>query len=253
MRTVFYEGPIWDGSAVHPRLWELLLEEDLLIEIALDPPPYRVLLGVPHHAAPGIDRIAEHWLNPQTERLGRAADETTGLCGLAVLHQLHEEKIPSRLVIAAHPTDHDPNKTPGCPYWLSIFRDPLPGLLLELHGAGKVRHFDLELSAGRNDKTDPLAFGSALARYIDPHWSLAVQKRPGTREAQLYNANHASPHLENPALATSSLAYAGQHNLPALHLEMKAFLRQPDPHYPDSPRPAAPAWLIARALAMTLK
>ena len=129
---------------------------------------------------------------------------------------------------------------------------------MELHGAGKTRRHDLELSAGRNQRTDPLWFGKRLAAHLPVSWTLAVQKRSGTREAFLLNQDHSTGgaitgRLENPALSTPSLSFAGDLGMLALHLEMKAFLRQPDPSFPQSPRPAPDAWQLARALAAVIQ
>ncbi len=249
---------MWSGAAVAPELWELLQEKDLLIELAAGEGPCQVILGVPHHAALGVGRIAENWSAPGSSRRGRAADETTGLTGLAVLQALSEEGIAARLVIAAHATDHDPNKTPGSAYWQSVFaestlaRRPAP-LLFELHGAGKGRKYDLELSAGRNQKSEGLAFGTELAAVVPDSWQIAVQTRAGSSAGQLFHPDHQTIRLENPALRTRSLSHAGELGIPALHLEMKAFLRQPDENFPDAPRPAREAWILAQAIAATIK
>ena len=257
MRTIAYRGEIWSGPAVAPGLWDLLLQKDLLLELAAGEPPYRVILGVPHHAAPGVDCIAENWIQPGGEKPGRPADEIAGLSGLAVLQALSEQGIPTRLVIAAHATDHDPNKTPGSPYWQSIFAHSSgpasPILLFELHGAGMRRHYDLELSAGRNRVSAPLAFGEVLAASIPGAWRLAVQSRPGTSAGYLFHPDRRAIRLENPALGTQSLSHAGELGMPALHLEMKTFLRQPDADFSASPRPAPAAWILARAIAAVIK
>lgn len=255
MRTIQYNGEVWQGPFVHPRLWKLLQQKDLLVELSGGAAPYRVVLGVPHHAAMGIERIAEDWTNPRTGTKGRPADETTGLIGLAVFSALREKDIPARLVIAAHPTDHDPNKTPGCPYWQRIFdrNGGPPGMLIELHGAGLHRRNTLELSAGQNTAAEPLLFGSVLAYHLSGEWIFAIQEKPGTNTARLYrNGQHTGGRLQNPALETLSLVYAGQIGIPALHLEMKAIFRQPDPAYPHAPRPGEMGWRLARALADTL-
>ena len=259
-----YQGEIWDGPAVHPDLWRLLQQKDVLIEISSGAGPYQVALGAPHHAGPGVDRIAEDWINPKTGQTGRAADETTGLVGLAVFQALQDLGISCKLVIAAHPTDHDPNKVSGSPYWRSLFSAPSSDgpsddgapfdLLIELHGAAKRRRHALELSAGQNTRANPLVFGKALAYYWQSDQFLAVQEQPGSNQAQLFiKGQPGTPgRLENPALETPSLAYAGQAGRPALHLEMKADFRQPDPAYPASPRPTATTWDLARALANTI-
>ena len=173
-----YQGEIWDGLAVYPDLWRLLQQKDQFIEITSGPGPYPVVLGVPHHAGPGVGHIAEDWVNPKTGRPGRPADEATGLKGLAVFTALQERKIPCKLVIAAHATDHDPNKTPGSPYWQSIFDGSASGYLIELHGAASHRRHALELSAGNNLLANPLIFGKVLAYYWQSDQPLAVQEIP---------------------------------------------------------------------------
>jgi predicted acetyltransferase len=256
MRAIQYTGEVWKGPSIHPELWKLLEQKDLLVELYGGPAPYQVVLGVPHHASKGIDRIAEQWINPKTGKTGRAADETTGLFGLALLKALQEKGISARLVIAAHASDHDPNKTPGSPYWERVFdrSSGPPELLLELHGASLHRRHALELSAGRNEVSNPQLFGRVLAYFLDGEWMFAVQREPGAREATLYNnGQHSGGSLQNPALETLSLIYAGQTGIPALHLEMKVPFRQPDSDFPEAPRPTAAAWKLARALANTLE
>jgi hypothetical protein len=251
-RHIDYTGSLWEGPAVQADLWELLLQKNLLIEIHYGPPPYRVVLGVPHHAAPGIDRIADTWLNPRTGKYGRGADETTGLFGLVLFEELKNRGAPCSLVISAHPADNDPNKTPGSPYWQRVFQEPLPAMLFELHGAASRRSHDIELSAGRNTRADPLGFGRRIAPALDPRWKAAFQTRPGHRDALVFSDQNPSGipgRLQNPALETGSLAFAGQLGIPALHLEMKSIFRQPDPAFPDSPRPSAEAWELARVIA----
>lgn len=254
-----YQGEIWDGPAVHPDLWRLLQQKDILIEISSGAGPYQVALGAPHHAGSGVGRIAEDWINPQTGRAGRVADEATGLVGLAVFQALQDLGISCKLVVAAHPTDHDPNKVPGSPYWRSLFSGPSDDrpsfeLLIELHGAANHRLHALELSAGQNAHAHPLIFGKVLAYYWQSDHLLAVQEQPGSSQAWIFKRGQtAMPgRLENPALETTSLAYAGQISRPALHLEMKADLRQPDPAYPTAPRPTLATWTLARALANTI-
>ena len=253
MKPTTYNGDIWQGPTVHPDLWNHLQQKDCLIELTSGEAPYPLVLGIPHHAGPGVNRIAEDWVNLRTGRAGRAADETTGLFGLAVFSVLRDKNVACKLVIAAHPTDHDPNKTPGSPYWQSIFNAPLPKLLLELHGAAFHRDHDLELSAGRNEAADPLKFGRVLASFLDEDVLLAAQSKPGTFQALTYkNQQAGSGRLQNPALETLSLSEAGQKGFPALHLEMKTLFRQPDPAFPRAPRPTMAAWQLAHALAKTL-
>jgi predicted acetyltransferase len=257
MRVIQYTGEVWDGASVRQVLWDLLQQTDLLVELTSGQEPFQVVVGVPHHAGPGIDRIAKEWTNPRNGRSGRPADETTGLMGLTVFSALREKGISCKLVIAAHPTDHDPNKTPGCPYWQSIFERPAggpPGLLLELHGASLRRRHSLELSAGQNTIADPLIFGKVLAYCIEDDWILAVQEKAGVPSAWIsHNRQATSGRLQNPALETLSLIYAGEIGIPALHLEMKYPFRGPDSAFPGETRPTRMAWRLARALANTLE
>lgn len=253
MRRLVYTGALWQDSAVAAELWDLLLQPDLLIEITQGKPPFAVTIGVPHHAGPGVERIAETWPNPKTSSLGRTADENTALPGLVLFSALGEKGIPCKLVIAAHPTDHDPNKTPESPYWQAVFGDA-PGLLFELHGAARHRRCALELSAGMNNIAAPLIFGKALAYFYHGEGVLACQDRPGSRDAYLYHHQvQSSGRLQNPALETDSLAYAGRLGIPALHLEMKPVFRRPDLAQPGVICPSPEAWQLCRALANTLQ
>jgi hypothetical protein len=261
VKTITYRGQVWDGAAVAPQLWQLLLETDLLIELTAGTPPYRVILGVPHHAAPGVDQIADHWTAPKAVRPGRPADETTGLTGLALLQALFQAGIAARLVIAVHALDNDPNKSPTSAYWRSVFNETTLAqaageaapLLFELHGAGRKRKYDLELSAGRNPVSQPLVFGTELARRLPHEWQMAVQTHPGSKAGQLFHPNHHTTELENPALGTGTLTHAGVLGIPALHLEMKTFLRQPDERYPAAPRPTAQTWVLVEAIAAVIQ
>jgi predicted acetyltransferase len=254
MRQIRYTGEIWQNAAVHPDLWQLLREQNLLIEIACGGPPYQVILGVPHHAAPGTPKIAQDWENPKTGQRGRPADESAGLAALAVYTALCEQGLACKLVIAAQPADHDPNKTPGSAYWESIFTQPLPGLLFELHGTANHRKHALELSAGRNAITDPLLYGKVLAYFFNEDPILAVQTQNGSSDGQRYkNRLRSGGRLQTPALETPSLSYAGDLGVQALHLECKPIFRLPDPQHPSAPRPAPLTWRLAQALASTLK
>ncbi len=248
MRHITYTGELWDGAGVARPLWDLLLQKDLLVEINSGNPPYQVLLGVPHHGAPGVEFIAENWENPKTGQLGRASDDSSGLFGLACFTVLREAGISTRLLIACHPTDHDPNKVPG-PYWEKVFQEPSAKLLLELHGAARHRRHDLELSAGRCKGARPDLFGKAMAHFLRGPWILAVQKEPGISDAYLFKGDgRTSGRLQNPALETPILQAAGELGLEALHLEMKYGFRKPDPAYPTAPAPTPEAWRLARAI-----
>jgi predicted acetyltransferase len=249
-----YRGDIWQGAAVHPDLWALLLRRDLLIEIATSPPPYQVILGVPHHAGPGVEKIAEDWINPQTAEPGRAADETTGLTGLAVLEAFRQQGISARLVIAAHARDHDPNKSPGSPYWEAVFSGAPAALLFELHGSAHHRPHDLELSAGHNTLVDPMLYGQVLAYFLRDDTMLACQTAPGARDARIFaSGRRRSARLQTPALGTHSLKHAATLGMPALHLEMKPAFRQPDFGRAGTPRPAARACALAHGLASMVR
>lgn len=237
-----------------PALWELLCQRDLVIEIASGEEAVQVLLGVPHQAASGVERIAEDWLNPRTGHYGRPADDMAGLLALAVFSAMRERGLSCRLVIAAHATDHDPNKTPASPYWDCMFSSPVPAQILELHGAAHRRRHDLELSAGRNAIADPLTLGrkvaAGLARAGYGACQLAVQLRPGEQHGLLLTGGVETPcRLQNPALQTSLLHMAGQAGIAALHLEAKRIFRQPAPAFLDAPRPTLPSWQLAHALA----
>ncbi|MGE5223239.1 MAG: hypothetical protein ACM3PY_12435, partial [Omnitrophica WOR_2 bacterium] len=265
MKTIQYSGEIWNGPSIHPELWNLLQQKDLLVELACGQPPFQVILGVPHHAGVGVDRIAEDWYNPRLKGVGRPADATTGLAGLVLFSALREMGTPCKLAIAAHPTDHDPNKTPGCPYWQSVFTSlPAgnpgtaphlpPTLLLELHGANSQRRHALELSAGQNEVANTLRFGRLFAYYLNGDWIYAIQEKAGSKQARVYKQHTSTAgKLQNPALETLSLAHAGQLGIPALHLEMKAIFRRPDPDFPGEVRPTPAAWELARALVSTLQ
>jgi hypothetical protein len=256
-QKLIFTGPLWHNEAVASDLWELLRQRDLLIEICVGEPPWQVLLGAPHHAEPGVEGIANDWANPRTGTNGRPADETVGLLALAVLAEFQRHQIACKLVIAVHPTDHDPNKTPGCPYWESIFSHPHPRHILELHGAARRRHHDLELSAGRNLLAQPLEMGrriaAGLARARPTAWTVAAQAKPGVTHGMLLDGSQEKAcRLQNPALHTNLLEAAGVAGIPALHLEAKRIFRQSDPAFPHSPRPTSAARVLARALIEAL-
>lgn len=251
LQPVRYTGEIWDGAGVAAPLWSLLAQKDLLVEITTGAPPYRIVLGVPHHGAPGVELIAEDWVNPKTGQPGRASDDSAGLSGLACFTAFAEAGISTRLLIACHATDHDPNKVPG-PYWEAVFQAPLPKLLLELHGAARHRRHDLELSAGQCVGARPDLFGKALAYFLHGPWILAVQKEPGVSDALIFEGGSQSTgRLQNPALETSILKAAGEQGLEAHHLEMKYPFRRPDPAYRAAPTPTPEGWRLARAIQNT--
>ena len=216
-----YTGPLLTGDRPHPGLTPLLAERDALIELG---PRCAggVVLGVPHHAAVGRGRIAE-----RSPSGGRVADENAVLYALACLARLRELGVGSALVIAAHASDHDPNKRRETPYCRRVLGDPKPRLLVECHGAGARAPHDLEVTAGRNRGTRPLDFGRLLARSLGPGFHVAAQTAPGERAALIVDAQpRATPSvLRFPALRTTSLHAAGERGIAALHVEAKPRFR----------------------------
>lgn len=216
-----YDGPLIDGDRPHADLLSLLDTRDTLVEVRSAGAP-RVVFGVPHHAALGVDRIAER--RPEG---GRVADENAVLYALVALQHLFSLGVGGLLVVAAHATDHDPNKLAHSPYCRRIL-DSRAELLIECHGAGRRAPHDLEVSAGRNRLAEPLRFGIALARALGPGFHLAAQRVPGDRGAVLMDARGAGTGasvLRFPALRTRSLASAGERGMAALHLEAKPRFR----------------------------
>ena len=216
-----YTGPLLERDRPAAGLAVLLERRDTLVEILPQRRP-RVLLGVPHHAALGVDRIAER--RPEG---GRVADENAVLYALRALEPLVALRIPAGLLVAAHATDHDPNKRAGSPYCRRVLASEAE-LLIECHGAGPRAPHDLEVSAGRNHHADPVRFGRALARALGPGFHLAAQSVPGGRAALLMDAQGAESGasvLRFPALRTDSLAAAGERGMAALHLEAKPRFR----------------------------
>jgi hypothetical protein len=216
-----YTGPLFDGDRPHLRLAGLLAERDVLIE--LGPTVERtVVLGVPHHAAQGVDRIAE-----RSPSGGRVADENAVLYALVCLAQLRLRGIASALVVAAHASDHDPNKHAETPYCRRVLALPKPALLVECHGASAAAPHDLEVSSGRNHRSRPLEFGTRLARSLGSGFHVAAQTRPGGRAALILDArDRATPGvLRFPALRTRSLHLAAERGVEALHVEAKPRFR----------------------------
>ena len=184
---------------------------------------------------------------------GRVSDENVGISALVLWEVFRQEGISARFVIAAHATDHDPNKTPGCSYWECIFVDPLPDLLIELHGAKNDDNFaqngnkhDMELSSGKDQAAEPLIFGRLMANERDGY-NIGVQEKPGINKALKINGKLEEVSLlDNPALYTLSLAHAGKLGLPAFHLELKPMFRK----YPEI---LAHTWRMARMLSAAVK
>jgi len=133
----------------HPTLANLLSARDRLIIISHGSPPYRVVLGVPHHTAGGVWQICEQRRDKHGHIKPRPGDDNVALYALAAFSALKARNIPGKLVIMAHATTHDPNKLPDSPYCQEIFSQETV-LLFECHAAGPRRRLDLELSAGSN-------------------------------------------------------------------------------------------------------
>ncbi len=226
MQIVEYSGELWQDEEPYPALLDLLTNKDVLIEVIHGEPPYQVVIGVPHQAAVDVSQIAEEWWDPSRKRYGRDSDEATALLALAAFTSLRDQSVPCKLVIAAHATDHDPNKELGSPYCQCVFSDPAR-LLFECHGAGKDHPNDVELSAGSNSLSRPAFFGRLLAQALAWRYRVAAQTQPGAKEAVVFldERTEEQGNLRLPALNTDSLRQAGTKQMHALHLEAKPAFR----------------------------
>jgi len=239
-----HTGPLWRDGRLAGELAEALAGVDRLVAIG-DAPRPAVLLGVPHHAPVGVERIAMGGPGG-----GRVADENAVLYALVCHDLLRRRGIASRLLVACQARDHDPNKDDASPYCRAVL-DAAPRLLLECHGAGPRAPHDLELSAGRNLQARPLAFARRLVAALGAGFAVAAQARAGTRTALLVAAagREAPVALRFPALRTRSLALAGRHGFAALHLEAKPRFRSAGPR---RDAPTASGARLGRALAAAL-
>lgn len=216
MQLCAYRGTVWRDDAPAPALQSLLGRRDTLVVLDDGAAP-GVVLGVPHHAAVGVSRIAQ-----ERAQGGRVADENAAVYALRCYTRLREAGIATRLVIAAHATDHDPNKVPGSPYCEQVLAPQAPALLLECHGAAAHRPHDLELTSGRNRRGRAVAFARALCRVLGPECLLAAQREGGNDAALiLHGGEERTGTLRFPALRTFSLAEAGRRGAAALHVEAK--------------------------------
>ncbi|HQI25302.1 MAG TPA: hypothetical protein PLV15_10690 [Smithella sp.] len=224
MVTKKYEGAIFDNGQITKELMDLLNSRNILIEIQSDiqsPNDSRpVVIGVPHHAAIGQEKIAE-------EAQERPSDEAAAYYALSVFNYL-KSCVPCKLVIAAHSTDHNPNKQNDSPYFNSIF-ELNPRLLFECHGAGSTRKHDLELSSGIALCSDIRRFGLRFSRRLLDGIVFACQVIPGEKMKSciLYEKGKAEKagELVFPALGTLSLVMAKCKNIPAFHLEARPSFR----------------------------
>lgn len=227
MQTTLFTEKIWEANnqrIYSARMTGMLHAKNTLVILKNGRPPYQVVLGVPHQARIGEAVIAEEWTNPRGGR-GRDSDENAASFALIAFSRLCDLDIPCKLVIAAHASDHDPNKDINSPYCREVFSEEM-NLLFECHGAGARRFQELELSGGTNALGNPLNFGRALAEKLNYQYSLSAQTNAGTFSAKsIHRQEEADTNLALPALATSSLSHAQQHGTPALHLEAKPRFR----------------------------
>jgi len=230
METIIFNEALWlDDKHIQysPGLSNLLNSRDTLLVINSGEPPYEVVIGVPHQAEIGESLIAENWTNPRGGK-GRDSDENAASFALATFSKLCDQKIPCKLVIAAHATDHDPNKDVTSSYCKEVFSEKTL-LLFECHGAGDKRKLDIEISAGANSLGKPLDFGRQLALKLNYQYSLSTQSEANSKNAKsISRDNEVDTFLVLPALETTSLRLAEKKKVAALHLEAKPRFRIPE-------------------------
>lgn len=222
MELYTYTGaPLCDAHPT-PELARLLDRRNALIEMAHGAAPAAVVIGVPHHAARGVEWIADD--RPEGRRV---ADENAALYALVCFATLCEREVPCRLVVAAHATDHDPNKIAESPYCARLLSQRGTRLMLECHTSGPGAPHGLELSAGLNRQARPLRFGQLLIGALGDGHRVAVQASFGSDAAVVLEPDgrtHESK-LRYPALKTRSLVEAGNRGVAALHIEAGARFR----------------------------
>ncbi len=241
-----YSGEVWAAERrPSAALARLLTARDRLIVLLAGGPPFQAVLGVPHHAAVGEENICERATGKHRNRV---SDDGAASYALVAFMALKERGLPCKLVVMAHPTTHNPNKTVGSPYWREILKDDA-GLLLECHGSAPGPH-DLELSAGRNHLADPVSFGRVLSTALGDGVVLGIQKQAGQARALVLGPTGESEgRLRNPALKTDSLVEAGRRGVAALHLEATPRFRLPE----DGSDTVTPDGLmLGRAIAETV-
>lgn len=244
MNTQHYTGPIWSGGGIARALERAFAQRDQLIVLERGARA-EVVLGVPHHAPIGVERIALE--RPQGSRI---ADENAVLYALVCFSALEERGVGCRLVVASQARDHDPNKDRASPYCRAALADGARWLV-ECHGAGARAPHDLELSAGGNRLAEPLAVGRGLAAALGTGFPVAAQTHPGSAHALLVDAHgRESPTmLRFPALRTGSLLEADARGIAALHLEAKLRFRSAGPRN-GAPTPSGAR--LGHALAQVL-
>ncbi len=238
MEVVPYsEHEMWesyDDGRVRRKLRELLCCKNKLIVITHGDPPY-VVLGVPHQAANGVEKICED--------VGcRDSDESAAFYALPTFRSLQQkEDMSCKLVIAAHPSDHDPNKEEGSPYFAEALTECWR-LLVEFHGAACHRKHGVEVTGGKNRLSNRQQFMDALLKALrqkqeavaaEPEIEsllLAVQETPGSKQATVYPLAEREKQrpgcLVNPANKTESLIEAWRQGLQAIHIEAKPRFRK---------------------------
>lgn len=215
-QPVLYQGALFEGARPAHALSELLHGRDLILELGDARHTASCVLGVPHHAGPGVDKIAE-----QHEDGGRVADENAVLYALAAHEALRRRGVSSCVVVAVHATDHDPNKHAESPYCRALL-EGAPRLLIECHGSGWATPHPVEISAGVNHASEPLAFGRRVAAELGESGWVAAQCRPGEREGHVLAADGGlvrESALKFPALRTTSLQCAAERGIPSIHVE----------------------------------
>ena len=217
---VLYKGEILQGRNFADDLFSEMCKQNELIVLKNCKAPYRVVIGVPHHAKVGKSNICEN---------GRDSDENAASYAIVAYNALKESHIPPKLVIMANATGKDPNKYKDTPYFKEIFEERAE-MLIECHGAGPKKRLDIEVSAGRNSLSRPIDFGRALAHYLGNRYSIGIQKEPGKDEAITINTDGSDTdgRLQMPANKTESLMEAEKKGIAALHLEAKPQFRIPD-------------------------
>ena len=218
---------IWDKDAfgVFSHNLSLLLQsQDTILTLRTGKPPYRAVLGVPHQAPIGQERIAES-TDLGRKAPGRPSDENAASYALVAFDAMRDRQIPCKLVIACHFTSHDPNKVLDSPYCQEIFAETSQ-LLVECHGAGNSSPHDIEMSSGINRQLKAADYGSRLASRLDYRYSVAAQVAGGTSRAKAFLRDQEEEvKLRLPALKTTSLKAADSRGIPALHLEAKPRFR----------------------------
>lgn len=219
-----YEGEILQEGNVAENLSKEISKKNELVVLKHGGTPYKVVIGVPHHANIGESHICEE--SPEGKR---DSDENAASYATVAYNDFKEKGIPAKLVIMAHATGKDPNKYKESPYFHEIFNEKAE-ILFECHGAGGKRRLDIEVSAGQNRLSKTIEIGRTLAHYLEKRYSIGIQKEPGKVDALVVNRDgiESDGILEMPANKTKSLKEAEKEGVAALHLEAKPQFRIPE-------------------------